>query len=88
MLAPRQDCDPLICQNVRSRNLKRLLGFPTRIVAHNHPSGDVTPSQDDREVFDRLRRAGELLGIRLLDSLVFNEAGRWTRVEPILGKHG
>lgn len=40
------------------------------VVAHNHPSGDPTPSPEDRLVTDRLRDAGGLLGITLLDHLV------------------
>ncbi|MGQ0553473.1 MAG: JAB domain-containing protein [Planctomycetota bacterium] len=40
------------------------------IVAHNHPSGDPTPSAQDVEVTGRLARAGELLGIPLLDHIV------------------
>jgi DNA repair protein RadC len=40
------------------------------IVAHNHPSGDPTPSPQDYAVTERLVRAGEILGIPLLDSLV------------------
>jgi DNA repair protein RadC len=40
------------------------------IVAHNHPSGDPTPSAEDRAVTERLRQAGELLGIKLLDHVV------------------
>lgn len=40
------------------------------VVAHNHPSGDPTPSPEDRAVTDRLRSAGELLGVSLLDHLV------------------
>lgn len=40
------------------------------IVAHNHPSGDPTPSRQDVEVTTRLAQAGELLGIPLLDHLV------------------
>ena len=47
------------------------------VVAHNHPSGDVTPSGDDVRVTTRLARAGELVGVDLLDHLVV--AGRrWT----------
>jgi DNA repair protein RadC len=45
------------------------------IVAHNHPSGDPRPSAEDREATRRLRRAGELLGIELLDHLVIAEKG-------------
>ena len=40
------------------------------IVAHNHPSGDCTPSSEDRDATRRLTRAGELLGIPLLDHLI------------------
>ena len=40
------------------------------VVAHNHPSGDPTPSAQDRAVTERLREAGELLGVRMLDHLV------------------
>lgn len=40
------------------------------IVAHNHPSGDATPSVQDVEVTERLSKAGDILGIRLLDHVV------------------
>jgi len=40
------------------------------IVAHNHPSGDPTPSAQDIEVTARLAKVGELLGIPLLDHIV------------------
>ncbi|MBI4055353.1 MAG: DNA repair protein RadC [Elusimicrobia bacterium] len=40
------------------------------VVAHNHPSGDVTPSQEDVKVTRRLVEAGRLLGIPLLDHLI------------------
>ena len=40
------------------------------VVAHNHPSGDPSPSGDDRLVTERLRQVGELVGIELLDHVV------------------
>jgi DNA repair protein RadC len=40
------------------------------VVAHNHPSGDPEPSRDDEALTRRLTRAGELIGIELLDHLV------------------
>ncbi|MCC6750921.1 MAG: DNA repair protein RadC [Deltaproteobacteria bacterium] len=40
------------------------------IVAHNHPSGDPEPSAEDRELTRRLRQAGQILGIPVLDHLV------------------
>ena len=45
------------------------------ILVHNHPSGDPTPSREDREVTERLKKASELLGIRLLDHIVFGREG-------------
>lgn len=40
------------------------------IVAHNHPSGDVTPSQEDVNVTKRLKEVGEMMGITLLDHII------------------
>ncbi len=40
------------------------------IVAHNHPSGDLSPSSEDMEITDRLKRAGEILGIDLIDHII------------------
>ncbi len=49
-----------------------LLNAASIIVAHNHPSGDLTPSSDDRGVFRRLHQAGEIVGIRVLDFVIVN----------------
>jgi len=43
------------------------------IIAHNHPSGDPTPSDNDIEVTKRLLSAGEVLGIDLLDHLIIGD---------------
>ncbi len=43
------------------------------ILAHNHPSGDPTPSGEDRALSDRLRQAGELLGVDLLDFVIVTD---------------
>jgi DNA repair protein RadC len=40
------------------------------IFLHNHPSGDPTPSREDRECTQRLCRAGKILGIRVLDHII------------------
>lgn len=53
------------------------------IVGHNHPSGDPSPSGEDRDVTRRLARAGELLGIRLLDSLVWTGGGAFASLKEI-----
>lgn len=46
------------------------LGAAAVVVVHNHPSGDPTPSREDRDVTRRLDQAGELLGVPLLDHVV------------------
>ncbi|SIN72176.1 DNA replication and repair protein RadC [Sulfurivirga caldicuralii] len=43
------------------------------IVAHNHPSGMIAPSEADRQLTQRLSKALELLGIRLLDHLIVTD---------------
>jgi DNA repair protein RadC len=45
------------------------------ICAHNHPSGNVTPSADDRLVTQSLQQAGEILGVRLIDHIIFSARG-------------
>lgn len=47
------------------------------IVAHNHPSGDPTPSPDDRALTTRLRAAGQLLGVAVIDHIVVGHEGRY-----------
>lgn len=54
-----------------------LVGACAVIVAHNHPSGDPSPSREDREITQRLAEAGALLGISLLDSVVFTRTGEF-----------
>lgn len=43
------------------------------ICFHNHPSGDPTPSLSDRQVTDRMKKAGDLLGIPLIDHIIIGE---------------
>lgn len=45
------------------------------LVAHNHPSGDLEPSEEDRRITSRLQDCGELMGIPLLDHIVFHQEG-------------
>lgn len=45
------------------------------LLAHNHPSGDPTPSKQDLEVTERLEEAGKLLGIDVLDHIVMARQG-------------
>lgn len=64
------------------------------IFVHNHPSGDPTPSHEDRVLTARLVEAGELLGIRVLDHVIVGD-GRyvsfadqgWLNGEHMNGAH-
>jgi DNA repair protein RadC len=55
------------------------------VAAHNHPSGDPAPSAEDIEITRRLRQAGDLIGIKLVDHVIlgggthfsFVDAGHW-----------
>jgi DNA repair protein RadC len=57
------------------------------IVAHNHPSGSLEPSREDHDITARLKSAGEILGIRLLDHIVFNQRGYYSFLEKGLLKN-
>lgn len=59
---PREVFKPLILMNAS-----------VVILAHNHPSGDATPSPEDRALTRRLKECGELLGITVLDHVVLGE---------------
>jgi len=51
------------------------------IVAHNHPSGSLEPSKEDLDITAQLKSAAEILGIRLLDHIVFNQKGYYSFLE-------
>jgi DNA repair protein RadC len=45
------------------------------IVCHNHPSGELVPSDEDIKLTKQLIEAGELLGIKVLDHLIVSSQG-------------
>ncbi len=45
-------------------------GIANIILAHNHPSGDVSPSKDDIAMTKRIKEAGDILGIRVIDHII------------------
>ena len=53
-------------------------GAQALVLAHNHPSGSLTPSPEDRAVTQRLKAAGELLGIPVLDHLIIADEGYYS----------
>ncbi len=50
------------------------------LVVHNHPSGDPTPSPEDRNVTLRIAEAGKILGIELLDHVIIGD-GKWVSMK-------
>jgi DNA repair protein RadC len=57
------------------------VGAATIVVAHHHPSGDKTPSQQDKDITDRLQKAGELIGIEVLDHIIIGGATHYSFAE-------
>jgi len=51
------------------------------IVAHNHPSGDLEPSASDVDVTNQLKAAGSVVGITLLDHIIFNRSSYFSFLE-------
>ena len=60
------------------------LGAVSVIVAHNHPSGDPAPSNEDIEETKRLREAGEIVGIPLDDHVVIGAGGAHVSIMELM----
>ena len=56
------------------------------IFAHNHPSGDLEPSQSDLQLQEQLSEAGKILGIRVLDHVIVSRKGYYSFQEAGLIK--
>lgn len=50
-------------------------------VAHNHPSGNIVPSEEDKEVTKRLKSCSVILGIKLLDHVIFSQDSYYSFLE-------
>jgi len=50
-------------------------------IAHNHPSGGLVPSKEDIAITRQLKTAGETLGIKLLDHIIFSHKGYYSFLE-------
>lgn len=53
------------------------------ILAHNHPSGDVSPSPEDIQVTENLKKAGKLLDIEVLDHVIVGEDGKFSSLKRL-----
>ena len=51
------------------------------VAVHNHPSGDPAPSQDDRDITQRLKQAGDVLGIKMLDHIIIGENAHFSFID-------
>ena len=58
-----------------------LMGASAIIVAHNHPSGSLTPSSEDKQSMSRIKKAGELIGISLIDDMIYSPTGYYSSRE-------
>lgn len=54
------------------------------VFAHNHPSGDVKPSLEDRQITSQLKQCGQLLEIKVLDHVIVGEEGFFSFQENAL----
>lgn len=61
-------------------HLAVLTNAPAIILAHNHPSGDPTPSPEDVQVTTAISAAGELLGVEVLDHLIIGD-DKWVSLK-------
>lgn len=51
------------------------------IVAHNHPSGDITPSAEDMKITKQLKEAAAILGLSVLYHIIFSAKGYYSFAE-------
>jgi len=56
------------------------------IFAHNHPSGELQPSESDLRIHDQLTEAGKILGLRVLDHVIVTRKGYYSFKEACLIK--
>ncbi|MEL7059854.1 MAG: DNA repair protein RadC [Acidobacteriota bacterium] len=68
-------------QILREALQRRAVGM---VLFHTHPDGDPSPSLQDLDFTRRMREAGELIGVRLIDHLIVGAAGSWVS----LGRQG
>lgn len=54
------------------------LGAHSLILAHNHPSGDCSPSKDDDQITKQIGEAGKVLGIKLLDHIIISDDSHYS----------
>lgn len=58
-----------------------IMGCTAVILAHNHPSGDPKPSHEDVKFTDRIRSAGNILGVRVLDHIIIGDYNYYSFID-------
>lgn len=58
------------------------------IICHNHPTGDIKPSEYDIDITKRIGYIGSILGIKLIDSLILGDNGKCLSIRSELNKNG
>jgi len=72
-------CDPKIIYTIALN----CAGTTTIILSHNHPSGNLNPSNTDIEMTKKIKAAGTLLDIKLLDHIIYTEEGFYSMADEM-----
>jgi len=54
------------------------VGTTQIILSHNHPSGNTIPSQQDKAVTEKIKKAGKILDIQLIDHIIYTDEGYYS----------
>lgn len=60
------------------------LGAVALVLAHNHPSGTLSPSEEDRKVTQKLKRASEALDVKVLDHLIITQKDYFSFADEVI----
>ncbi len=71
-------CPKTIFRNALKRNSAKI------IISHNHPSNDLTPSYEDKDIFKRLKEAGDMIDIKVLDFIIFKKKEFYSLSDGVL----
>jgi len=55
--------------------------YSSIVIAHNHPSGNLQPSPEDRVVTKKIKAAADILGLGFLDHIIFGKDGYYSFLE-------
>jgi DNA repair protein RadC len=51
------------------------------ILSHNHPTGKLKPSAEDNRMTDKLKKAGEILGVKVIDHIILRKEGFYSMIQ-------